>query len=78
MLRARRFLITGANPVPYEFDTEGTITAAELSKVLQDREIYLAEVKKNAEEYNASKNAKSASPATQAATASVPQGGFSF
>ena len=76
--RNREYLITGANPVPYEFDTEGTITAAELSKVLQDREVYLAEVKKNAEEYNASKNAKSASPAAQAATASVPQGGFSF
>jgi hypothetical protein len=75
----REFLITGANPVPYEFDTEVTITAQELEKALQDRQIYLADVKKRTEEYRASQGAVSnnASPATQAASVIQP-GGFKF
>ena len=78
--KSRELLITGANPVPYEFDTEATITAKELEKALQDRQVYLADVKKRAEEYKASQGAASnnASPAAQAATASVKPGGFSF
>lgn len=76
--RTREYLITGANPVPYAFDTDDTITAAELSKALSDREVHLAEVKKNAEEYRANKSNSNASPAAQNATASVPAGGFKF
>ena len=78
--RTREYVITGANPVPYEFDTEDTITADELKKALQDREIYLAEVKKQAEEWRAAnRSGGNASPAEQAAQASnVPQGGFQF
>ena len=78
--RTREYVITGANPTPYEFDTEETITAKELEKALQDREVYLAEVKRNAEEWRANKaSASNASPSAQAAqTASVPSGGFKF
>lgn len=77
--RNREYVITGANPTPYEFDTEATITAQELQKALQDREVYLAEVKKRAEDYRASQgNAISnASPAQQAAAA-VKSGPFNF
>lgn len=76
--RNKEYLITGANPTPYEFDTEQTITAQELMKAKQDREIYLAEVKKRAEDYRASQgNAISnASPAQQAAA--TKKGDFSF
>lgn len=75
----KEYLITGANPVPYEFDTEGTITAKELEKALQDRQVYLADVKRRSDEYRASQGAASnnASPAAQAAAAVKP-GGFSF
>lgn len=76
--RTREYLITGANPVPYAFDTDATITSAELKKALADREVHLAEVRKNAEEHNASRANTNASPAAQTATASVPQGGFKF
>lgn len=77
--RSREYVITGANPVPYEFDTDETITAGELQKALQDREVYLAEVKKNAEEYRAKKNSgASAFAAEPQTTASVPKGGFKF
>ena len=73
--RTREYVITGANPVPYEFDTEDTITAAELQKALQDREVYLADVKKRADEWRASQGTASADAAP---ASSVPQGGFKF
>lgn len=76
--RTREYVITGANPVPYEFDTDATITAAELQKALQDREVYLADVKRASDEYRANQNSGNASPAAQAASTNVPQGGFSF
>ena len=78
--RTKEYVITGANPTPYEFDTEATITTAELQKVLQDREVYLAELKKSAEEWRANRNASSnAVPAAQATQANaVPSGGFKF
>ena len=74
--RTREYVITGANPVPYEFDTEETMTAAELTKALQDREVALAENKKRTEEYYASQG--SSKPAQAAPAAAVPQGGFKF
>ena len=77
--RNREYVITGANPVPYEFDTENTITADELKKALQDREIYLAEQKKNAEEWRAKQGqgGNGASPAVQAAN-TVSKGDFKW
>lgn len=79
--RDREYLITGANPVPYEFDTTETITKEELTKVLQDRAVFLASEKKRTEEYRASKAAGgNTSPIAQAAAASntVQAGGFSW
>lgn len=78
--RSREYVITHANPVPYEFDSSETITADELKKALQDREVYLASEKKRSEEYYASKNndVPFASPAAQAASASVKTGPFNW
>lgn len=53
----REFRVTGANKVPYEWDDEDTITAAELSQAMSDRELALATIKKRQEEYQKSKNA---------------------
>ena len=57
----REFCITGASKVPYEWDDEDTITAAEMSQAMSDRELALATIKKRQEEYQASKQASSAS-----------------
>ena len=69
----REWQITWARPTEYVFGEEDTITADELRKAIQDRQVYLAEVKKRADDYKASR-------ATQAApkAASVPAGGFDF
>ena len=68
----RDFVITGAAKEPYAWDDEGSITAAELTEAMANREVYLADVKRRQDEYKASKGA---APATAAAPA---KGGFNF
>ena len=48
----REYVITGASSVPYEWDSEDFITATELKEAMSNREIHLAEIKKNQEEYS--------------------------
>ncbi len=66
----RDWVITGCNPEPYEWDSEDTITAKELTEAMANREVYLAGVKQRQDEYKAS---KAATPAAAPAT-----GGFNF
>lgn len=65
----RDFIITGASTEPYAWDDESTITAAELSKAMTDRQTYLATMKKRQDDYKASQS-------QGAATAN--KGGFNF
>lgn len=68
------FVIEGAQPEPYEWDTEESITAAELREKMAEREVALAEIKKRQDEYKASKAAAAGAP-----TASAPAAGaFNF
>lgn len=60
----RDWVITGSNPEPYLWDDESTITAAELTKAMADRETYLATIKQRRDEYKASQAA--ITPATTA------------
>ena len=62
------WVITGARPDPYIWDDDSTITKAELTKAMSDREVYLAGVRQRNEEYKASKGAApaNAAPATGA------------
>ena len=53
----RDFVITGAAKEPYVWDDESTMTAAELTEAIANREVYLAGVKQRADEYKASKGA---------------------
>lgn len=71
----RAFVITGTSKVPYEWDDESTITAMDMKKALQDREIYLASVKKRQEDYQNSKNNGAAAKTTMANTAAS---GYNF
>ena len=67
----KEFLITGASKVPYLWDDESSITAAELKEAMAARETYLASVKQRQDEYQASKNqAKAAAFTAPAATVS--------
>lgn len=59
------WVVTWAASEPYAWDDESTITAAELTKAMSDRETYLATVKQRQDEYKASKGQPVAAPANQ-------------
>lgn len=67
----RDFVITGASKEPYVWDDESTMTAAELTEAIANREVYLAGVKQRQDEYKASKG-------QAPANAAPAQGAFNF
>ena len=60
-------MITGCSKEPYEFDDESTITKADLSKMMADRELLLADIKQRRIEYENSKGGSSAATVTASA-----------
>lgn len=74
----RDWVITGTSTVPYDFDTEGVLTAQELQEAISNRQIYLAELLQAQEAREAAKaqanNAFTANPTPQAPAT----GGFAF
>lgn len=73
----RDWVLTGAKPEPYDFDTEGTLTTEEVNEAVKTREIYLATLKSRNDEYKASRAAAITSkPAAK--TATVASGDFDF
>lgn len=61
------WVITGANPETYEWDSEDTITVNELKKAMSDREVYLAAEKQRRAEWKAAQGniiAAASAPAT--------------
>lgn len=74
----KEWVITGTANETYEIgDEENGITLDEIKKALADREVYLADVKKRQDEYQASKNSGNAAAAGGAGV-SAAQGGFNF
>ena len=68
-----------AQSEPYLWDDESTITASELTEMKAAREVHLAAVKKNQEEYAANKgNAIPTAPAASASIAAAAKAGFNF
>lgn len=65
------FVITGAAKEPYEWDSEDTILASELTTAIANRETYLATMKQRRDEYKASKG-----QATSAAVSSKTEFNF--
>lgn len=61
------WVITWAQGDVYAWDDESTITAAELTEAMANREVYLADVKKRQDEYKASKGQTPAAAPTKAA-----------
>ena len=72
---------TSKKEAVYEIgDAETGITEEEIKKALADREVYLADIKKNADEWKAKQATKDKDNAfgATAATASAAEGGFDF
>lgn len=73
----REWIVTGTSKPEnmYEIgDAEGGITTDEIKKLMADREVYLADVKKRQDDYKASK----AGAASSVAAAPAAVGGFNF
>lgn len=64
--KVKEWVITGTAKVPYDFGDEAVMTVDEVTKALQDREVYLAEKKRQNDEYKAQKAAASAAPVAPA------------
>ena len=75
--RQREWLVSTAGPVPYPWDDEESITAAELKEKAQDREVYLANEKKRSSEYYASRQA-GVTKTTGSVTKNVADEDFNF
>lgn len=73
--KIKEWVVTGAKKEPYDFGAEDVMTAADIAKAVQDRNVMLAENKKRSEEYYKSKNNDFSDGASNTA---VPTGGFSF
>lgn len=78
--KVKKWVITGTKKVPYDFGDEKVLTMEELQKASQDREVYLADVKKRRDEYQASKGSSTSASTPQVAAPSAPanKGGFTF
>lgn len=76
--RIREWVVTGTQKMAYEFDDESAdLTPEELKAKIADREVYLAEVKKRADEWKAQRDGGFANAAPAAQT-TVAAGGFKF
>lgn len=74
--KKREYLITGASRVPYDFKDESVLTVEDVNKMMQDRQIMLAEIEKR---FNESQDKKTnATSAFNATAQTVPTGGFKF
>ena len=71
----KEWVITGTAKVPYDFGDENILTTEELTKAAQNREVYLADVKKRADEYKANRAASTPVSTTTTATKTA---GFTF
>ena len=79
--KSREYVITGTAKVPYDFGDEEVLTAADVNKMTQDRQVMLAEVEKRHNERQVNKAAGGANFGTATATKAtqtVPEGGFVF
>ena len=80
--KSREYVITGTAKVPYDFGDEEVLTAADVSKMVQDRQIKLAEVEKRFNERQTTKATNGVNfdvtAATKAAQSNVSVGDFKF
>ena len=74
--KSREYVITGASKVPYDFGDEEILTAEDVNKMAQDRQVKLAEIEKRFNERQATK--ANAGINFNANAETVPEGGFVF
>lgn len=83
--KTKEWVISSSLKTPYGFGEPSNITAEELTKAMQEREVHLAEVKKRSDEYKAKRNnggntppAPSSSVPSQNIASTIANGAFVF
>lgn len=76
--KIKEWIITGTSKVPYDFGDETILTAAEVQKAMQDRELMLADTKKRSDEYKAQKVATAVAATATTTTVLPTKGTFNF
>ena len=71
--KKREYLVTGTAKIPYDFGNEDVLTHGDLNKMMQDRQIRLAEIEKRFKDRKTKTNTATATP-----SANIPQGDFVF
>lgn len=72
------FVIDWTSNCPYDWDSDDTLTADELTQAINNRELYLAELKQNAENYRNSKGNAFATTTTVTPSESNSKDEFDF
>ena len=70
--KIKEWVITGVAKEMYDYGDENILTAEEVTKAMQDRQVYLADVKKQQDDYKANK-AAGGFPASNAAPSVAPK-----
>ena len=78
--KSREYLITGTAKVPYDFGSEDVLTASDVNKMVQNRQIMLAEIEKRYNERNSQtfETPAASTPSKAVPKAGIPDGGFKF
>lgn len=77
--KVKEWLVTGTQPQAYEYGDENTLTENDVTTAMQNREVMLAEIKRNSEEWRANQVSTNASAfANGAMNAPVNTNGFNF
>ncbi|AXF52456.1 MAG: hypothetical protein [Caudoviricetes sp.] len=87
--KIKEFLVTGTEPTPYAYGDDKVLTEADVTKAMQDREVMLAEKKRDAEEWRSNRDAQANTPsqpngvsgfvnAPAGIGTGIKQGGFTF
>jgi len=76
----KKWEVAGSESEPYEFGEENTITFEDLKTAAENREVYLADIKKKRDEYNAQRDAVAATPSGDFTPTNMnpPTGEFKF
>lgn len=73
--RRREWVVTGTSKYPYDFGEEDILTTDEVKEMMQNREVYLADVKKRYEDYVKTRDSAAA---TNGAKTAVKKAEFNF
>lgn len=71
--KSREYTITGTSKVPYDFGEEDVLTIEEVNKMIQDRQVKLAEIEERHEKRNNEKVSLNSTPMQE-----IPVGDFKF